>query len=168
MTRSTSRSATHAQEPGTPAYRPLRKGPRGPVPYIAVWSGEEARRAMRHLLCQVCAGPADHNEQGALWLLRDHRKDWSNWPEDMGNGHPPLCLRCARISVRVCPWLRPGYVAVRAHSAIVGVSGALYTADSPFPRFAATTTVAYGDAACRWMRAGQLLRTLRYCAMVEL
>lgn len=29
------------------------------------------RRAMRQLLCQVCAGPADRNYDGVLWLLRD-------------------------------------------------------------------------------------------------
>jgi hypothetical protein len=29
------------------------------------------RRAMRRLLCQVCAGPADRTDDGVLWLMRD-------------------------------------------------------------------------------------------------
>src|SRR2546430_4416991 len=29
------------------------------------------RRAMRRLLCGVCAGPPDRTEQGTLWLIRD-------------------------------------------------------------------------------------------------
>src|SRR5690349_16017407 len=35
-----------------------------------VHSGRQ-RRAMRNLLCQVCAGPADRDDRGTLWLLPD-------------------------------------------------------------------------------------------------
>src|SRR5262245_33889083 len=38
------------------------------------------RRTMQRLLCQVCAGPADCTEDGVLWLLQDHQKDWRSWP----------------------------------------------------------------------------------------
>jgi hypothetical protein len=104
------------------AQRPSRPGSGEPI-YNRVHPLRQ-RRAMQKLLCQVCAGPADQNRQGTLWLLRDDRGDWPDWPEKMGNTHPPLCLRCARISVRACPWLKPGFVTVRAHSTVAGVSGA--------------------------------------------
>jgi hypothetical protein len=126
------------------------------------------RRAMRRLLCQVCAGPADKNDLGTLWLLRDYREDWPNWPEGMGNAHPPLCIRCARISVKSCPWLRSNFVAVRANSTVAGVAGAVYLPSYPFPEFMTTTTVAYGARDYRWVQAGQLVRTLHECKITEL
>jgi len=76
------------------------------------------RRAMRRLLCQVCAGPADRTKDGVLWLLVDWRHDWPDWPNRMGVIEPPICVPCARLSVRVCPTLRRrGAVAVRARRA---------------------------------------------------
>jgi hypothetical protein len=123
---------------------------------------------MRRLLCQVCAEPADRNEQGTLWLLHDYRGDWANWPEDMANTHPPLCLRHARMSIRACPSLRPGYVAVRARSTLVGVDGALYRAGYPFPHLVGAGFARFGSPAIRWMQAAQLVRTLHDCAVVKL
>ena len=50
------------------------------------------RRAMRRLLCQVCAQPADPTDQGVLWLLPDHPDSWTRWPEDHApTGLPALC-----------------------------------------------------------------------------
>ena len=123
---------------------------------------------MRRLLCQVCAGPADHNEQGSLWLLRDHREDWADWPEGMGNAPPPLCLRCAHISVKACPRLTPGFVAVRAHSTITGISGPLYGPGYPGPGLDTTMTIAYRNPVHRWMQARQLVRTLHDCTLITL
>ncbi|MGQ0841769.1 hypothetical protein [Actinokineospora sp.] len=56
------------------------------------------RHAMRKLLCQVCAGPADLADDGVLWLLNDHRDDWPGWPNGMGVTEPPICLPCLRIA----------------------------------------------------------------------
>jgi hypothetical protein len=128
------------------------------------------RRAMRRLLCQVCARPADQNERGALWLIHDDRGQWPGWPEGAQNTHPPLCLRCARISVKACPWLRDDYVAVRAQSFISGASGAIYRTGGlnarPVP--ADVTSVSYDDPRIRWTQADQLERELYDCALVEL
>jgi hypothetical protein len=125
------------------------------------------RRAMRELLCQVCAGPAAQDRRGALWLLKDERGNWPGWPAGMGNAHPPLCLRCARISVRRCPSLRPGFVAVRAHSLLGGVAGSLYRAGHPRPhKVVEQHVVAHGDPTLRWMVAGQLIRELYDCTVV--
>jgi hypothetical protein len=127
------------------------------------------RRTMRRLLCQVCAQPADRNEQGVLWLLRDHREDWPDWPEGMANTYPPLCLPCARASVRLCPVLRPAWVAVRARRfPLTGVMGVRYTPSDRFPVPTAATVVAYDDPAIRWTRAAQQVRSLHDCTIVSL
>jgi hypothetical protein len=196
---------------------PLRKGPHGPVPYIAKWSAERPasptvietaqgigyatesaadrdrndvlwarttfapgegepdyramhsmrqRRAMRRLLCQVCAQPADQDERGTLWLLPDYRHDWPGWPAGVANTQPPLCLRCARMSVRLCPALqRPALI--RAHSTVVGVSGALYAAGPSGPVPVSVATVQFTDPAIRRVRASHLVRELHDCTLLE-
>lgn len=45
---------------------------------------------MQRLLCNVCAQPADRSDDGVLWLLRDFRDDWPNWPQGMGAVEPPV------------------------------------------------------------------------------
>jgi hypothetical protein len=126
------------------------------------------RRAMRRLLCHVCAGPADQNEMGTLWLLHDHSDDWPNWPEGMGNTHPPLCLRCARIAVKSCPWLRSSFVAVRANSTVAGVHGELYKPGYLLPDFVKFVSVDFENPSIRWVRAGHLVRRLNNCTIVSL
>ena len=128
------------------------------------------RRAMRRLLCQVCSGPADHNEHGTLWLIQQQPGQWPGWPERAQNTHPPLCLRCARISVKFCPWLRQGYVAVRAHSFVSGVWGGLYRTGWPDrkPLVADALTLQFGDPRLHWMQADQLVRELVGCTYVDL
>lgn len=126
------------------------------------------RRAMLRLLCQVCAQPADQNEQGTLWLLADCRDDWPGWPNRMANFQPPLCLRCARMSIRFCPALQPTFVAVRAHSTIAAVSGVFYRPGHPFPEAVDTLTVPFEDPTVRWILAAHLIRELHDCTLVEL
>lgn len=126
------------------------------------------RRTMRRLLCQVCAQPADQNEQGTLWLLTDYRNDWPGWPNRMANTQPPVCLRCARMSIRFCPALRRGFVTVRAHSTIAGVSGVLYRPGRPFPEVVGEHTAVFEDPEIRWMIAAHLVRELHDCTLVDL
>jgi len=127
------------------------------------------RRAMRRLLCNVCAKPADRTEDGVLWLLRDYRDDWSGWPENMGAIEPPVCLPCVRLSSRMCPALRKGAVAVRVRQApIAGVRGALYRSGfGPVPEAVDEVTVAYEDPRVPWVRAINLVRELHGCTLVE-
>nr|CEL15905.1 conserved hypothetical protein [Kibdelosporangium sp. MJ126-NF4]CTQ93830.1 conserved hypothetical protein [Kibdelosporangium sp. MJ126-NF4] len=61
---------------------------------------------MRRLLCQVCGGPADRTADGVLWLLKDHRGDWVDWPDSMAVSEPPVCVPCVRMSARRYPALR--------------------------------------------------------------
>jgi hypothetical protein len=127
------------------------------------------RHAQIRLLCGICAGPADRNEQGVLWLVRDFRDDWPGWPEGMAVTEPPICLPCARLSIRVCPSLRKGFVALRAsQSRIAGVAGIVYRAAKPHPVPVCEDVVAFEDPAIRWTEAAHLLRELTQCTTVEL
>ncbi len=125
------------------------------------------RRAMRRLLCQVCAGPADRNDGGVLWLMRDHRDDWPCWPDGMGAVEPPVCAACVALSLRLCPALRRGAVAVRAAEfEIAGVRGALYRKGDVDRGPVAAAIVTYDDPDVRWIVASALVRELRSCSVV--
>jgi hypothetical protein len=127
------------------------------------------RRAMRRLLCQVCGGPADQTDDGGLWLLPDHREDWTGWPEGMANVEPPVCLPCVSLSLRLCPKLRKGAAAIRVRDyPIIGVRGALYRPGVAAPVAVAEAVVAFDDPAIRWVRAANLVRELHGCTIVPL
>lgn len=125
------------------------------------------RRAMNDLLCQVCAGPADRTPDGVLWLIRDHRQDWPRWPEGMASVEPPVCARCVAISLRRCPALQRGAVAIRVREfKLAGVWGTLYRRGTFAPVPVRAAHLAYGDPAVRWMVAVALIRELRGCTFV--
>ncbi|MET8763032.1 hypothetical protein [Lentzea sp. NPDC004782] len=127
------------------------------------------RRAMRRLLCQVCAGPADQNDGGVLWLLRDHRGDWPEWPEGMACTEPPVCAPCVALSLRLCPALCCGAVAFRVRaSEVAGVRGALYRSGRFGPVAVRDVNLAYDDQDIRWVVASALIRELRGCTFVPL
>lgn len=125
------------------------------------------RRTMRKLLCQVCAGPADHTDDGVLWLLKDHRGDWPNWPEMMGVTEPPVCVACARLSVRLCPALRKGAALIRVRRfPVSGVYGALYSGGRS-PVAVGDMNVSFDNPAIRWVRAMCLVRELHDCTILD-
>ncbi|MEU7480068.1 hypothetical protein AB0A63_29075 [Lentzea sp. NPDC042327] len=127
------------------------------------------RRAMRKLLCQVCAGPAGQDEDGVLWLLRDYQEDWAGWPEGMACTEPPVCVPCAALSLRLCPALRRGAVAVRVRSfEVAGIRGALYRKGVFGPVAVEDVNLAYNDPDSRWVVASALIRELRDCTFVPL
>jgi hypothetical protein len=125
---------------------------------------------MRRLLCNVCGGPADRTEHGVLWLIRDLRDDWPNWPDRMGANEPPVCLPCVRLASRLCPALREGAIAIRARRyPVAGVHGMLYrSTGSPWPAVVGHATVAYEDPARRWVLASKLVRELHDCTVIPL
>ncbi|MFJ6213885.1 hypothetical protein ACIQGZ_11225 [Streptomyces sp. NPDC092296] len=140
-------------------------------PQLGLVHPRRQRHAMRNLRCQVCDGPADVNELGSLWLLRDERGKWPGWPERMAATDPPLCLPCARVSVRLCPHLRGRYVAVRVkHPEVAGVYGGLYLAHPGQTRPRATTdvTIAYDDPNIHRILAAQQVMQLHGCTLVDL
>jgi hypothetical protein len=126
------------------------------------------RWAMRRLLCQVCARPADRDERGVLWLLNDHYDDWRGWPENLCTVFPPLCALCIRVSVRMCPAMRADPLAVRVrHCPLTGVLGRRYRPGSFGPRAADGDVVDYSDPAIGWVLAAQQVRTLRGVTIVD-
>ncbi|GLZ32072.1 hypothetical protein Lesp02_42600 [Lentzea sp. NBRC 105346] len=127
------------------------------------------RRAMRKLLCQVCAGPADRTDEGVLWLLRDYRGDWPRWPEGMASTEPPVCVSCVAISLKRCPALHRGAVAVRVRECpIAGVRGAVYQRGMFGPTAVMAANVTYDAPEIRWTVASALIRELKGCALVSL
>ena len=124
---------------------------------------------MRRLLCQVCGSSADRTEQGVLWLLGDDRGDWADWPEEMAATHPPVCLPCAHAAVRLCPYLRRKFVAVRVRRPEVsGVHGRLYEAFGAATKASGDVIVRFSDPAINWVQAFELVMCLRECTFVDL
>ncbi|KOV79862.1 hypothetical protein [Nocardia sp. NRRL S-836] len=124
------------------------------------------RRAMERLLCQVCGKPADQDESGVLWLLRDFRDDWPQWPEGMASTEPPVCRPCVPISRRLCPSLRKGVVAVRVRQCpVVGVRGSLYRPGPLAPVVVRGGDFTYDDPAVHRVLASALIRELRGCTV---
>jgi hypothetical protein len=125
---------------------------------------------MQNLLCQVCAGPADQNDHGTLWLLPDYsgyHEDWPGWPEAMATPEPPICQRCAPIATAACPALRKGHVTLRvAHSPLSGIRGALYRPGPLLPTPVDEMMAAYEDPFTPWICASQLVRELFQCTVM--
>ena len=127
------------------------------------------RRAMRRLLCSICAGPADCNGEGWLWLLRDYRGDWPGWPNGMGVLEPPVCLPCVQYSARACPGAAEG-LGGGAGGALGGGWGVRgrYRAGHSGPVVVEDVTVPFEDPAIRWVCAAQLVREIFQCRIVDL
>jgi hypothetical protein len=148
------------------ARTPLR--PRQGRPEFQRVHPQRQRRAMQRLLCQVCAGPADCNEDGVLWVLKDHRDDWPSWPNRMGVTEPPVCAPCARIASNLCPALRRGAAVIRVGSCpVIGVRGMLYRRGGGTPVAVGPTTVSFGDPMASWVRAANLIRELGDCTLIS-
>ena len=111
----------------------------------------------------------------SLWLLHDYRAiEPRGWPDFVTATHPPLCLPCAQASIRMCPHLRSGFVAVRAvrvaDPRLWGVYGTVH-APSAAPgevRTVARAMVPYGAAGARWVLAAQMVRLLLGCTFTDL
>jgi hypothetical protein len=142
-------------------------------PLFTVVHPARQRRVMSRLLCQVCAQMADHTEAGTLWLLPAREVADFDGEDGWVTRHPPLCAPCARISVRVCPGMRPEYVAIRAHSAVCGVIGKIYRPLDHAPWMEINTedtgdTVMSDHPSIAWTQAHQLARMLIKISVVDL
>ncbi len=127
------------------------------------------RRAMRKLLCQVCACPADHTDDGVLWVLEDHRDDWPGWPERMGVTEPPICPPCLRLSVRACPALRRGHAIFRVrHAPIAGIRGTRYRPGRSSPAPIGNSLLPLDDPGIHWTLAAHLVRELHDCTILDI
>jgi hypothetical protein len=133
---------------------------------------DRQRHAMRQLLCQICAGPADQNELGMLWLLPDYdgyHDDWAGWPELMATPEPPVCQPCAHTAIRLCPALGKGYIALRVRRPLLtGVRGTLYKPGPLVPKAVDEAMVTIDDPLIPWICAANLVRELTHCTIVQL
>ncbi|WP_070015512.1 hypothetical protein [Streptomyces nanshensis] len=88
-------------------------------------SSYRQREAMEGPFCQVCTGPPSRTEKGILFLLPGRHK--IGQLEGVETIHPPLCLPCARASVRHCTKGLRVHTAVRARKTLRwGVVGREY------------------------------------------
>nr|WP_157529495.1 hypothetical protein [Kibdelosporangium sp. MJ126-NF4] len=145
--------------------------PRQGKPNFGVVHPLRQRRAMLRLLCQVCGSPATRSDNGILWLLKDHRDDWPNWPADMAVTEPPICMACAKVASRLCPALRPGAVLLWARTfPVVGVYGPVYRSTGVVRVVSSEEQriVTYGDPAIRWVCATSQIRRLNDCTIVSM
>ncbi|MFJ3339378.1 hypothetical protein [Streptomyces sp. NPDC086766] len=158
----------HARDTDGVLWRPF--GLRAGVgrPEYGTVHGPRQRRCMRRLLCQVCGGPADRDEQGVLWLLEDNRGE-PGWPEQEMTTHPPVCSPCVALAADVCPHLRSKVVAVRVRRPVVdAVYGQRYFSERDAPIPGRRDVVLLGDPAARWVIGGRLAASLMDATVVGL
>ncbi|SES27333.1 hypothetical protein [Actinokineospora terrae] len=126
------------------------------------------RRAMRRLLCQVCANPADQTPDGVLWLLLDHRDDWPDWPHGMGVTEPPICRPCIDVATQHCPALRRGHIVIRSRQHdISGIQGLQFHPGRTGITPGEQVLLDYTDPAVVWTLAHNLVRLLGDCTIVD-
>jgi hypothetical protein len=127
------------------------------------------RRAMTKLLCQVCGRRADRNADGVLWLVGEDPHQPGSWPVPLLTAHPPVCAGCAVRAVRACPHLRRQHAVLRVRAFdLAGVRGALYVPGFPAPVAVAAAGVAFDDPRISWVKAGQLIVSLRDFSISEI
>lgn len=147
-------------------YRTVSRPRRG-RPRIGTTHPLRQRRAMRRLLCQVCAQPADQTDADVLWLLKDHRTDWPGWPENMAVSEPPVCVPCVTVATRLCPALRAGAALIRVRRyPVVGVRAILHRHSPRGPIPTNEDLIRYDDPAIRWACAMNLIRELHDCTII--
>lgn len=135
---------------------------------------ERQRTAMEHLLCQVCAHPADRTNKGTLFLVPGSAT--ASHLEETRTSQPPLCLPHALIARTQCPRLRRSHTALRARkTSLWGLHGIAYVtrprpAHRPTNSLAVdqTCSVAYGTPELTYVLGSQLIRELRRVTVVDL
>jgi hypothetical protein len=143
-----------------------------PVPPAALAGVPFRPVVLEGMTVQPRAEVSGQAKQGVLWVLpTDYVADGRGWPDDIATIHPPLCIPCARLSIGLCPALRPDFVAIRAHSRVCGVTGVLFRSAPRFPVISPSDNgdvIGFRDPAIAWMQAAQLVRSLYGCTVVDL
>ncbi|KOG88559.1 hypothetical protein [Streptomyces varsoviensis] len=134
------------------------------------------RECMYELRCQICCRePASRTSLGYLFLLEQPDDGMrAGWPEGELTRHPPLCLPHAKVSVKRCPPLRRGHVAVRVKMPrLYGIKGLPFTThwdaeQDDVPDDNDADIVSYRDPRIRWYLATQLVRRLCGVTVIDL
>ncbi|WP_073229410.1 hypothetical protein [Streptomyces sp. NBRC 110465] len=143
---------------------------RGRANFATVHALRQRQAAVR-LLCQVCGTDTlTISPDRQLFVLRDTGQPVT---EGERTTAPPLCLPCARVSVRDCPHLRTGHVAAWVSLPQVwGVAGIVYDPKTlrpvPLPGNRPMAEIAYDDLHIRWTLASRHVSVLHGVTPVEL
>ncbi|MGW7007300.1 hypothetical protein ACWGCW_31975 [Streptomyces sp. NPDC054933] len=126
------------------------------------------RRAVSHLLCQVCGmSTLEEDCERQLYLL--HAADGRPIQDGELTSAPPVCTTCALEAVEVCPALRKGHVAAWVgHAPTWGVAGVLYDPGTLRPVSSGLVNVPYTSPRIRWTIARREIVSLRHCTPVNL
>lgn len=125
------------------------------------------RRCMTRRLCQVCAQPADQNDQGWLWLVTaaDALRLKTEGTGEVRTSNPPVCHPCSQLARTYCPNLLGGNALVRVPALTDwGVYGIETTPTDRTPGI----DRAYSHPAIGQMVAGQQIVVLHNVTTLEL
>ncbi|MGW7068822.1 hypothetical protein ACWGII_37890 [Streptomyces sp. NPDC054855] len=148
--------------------------PGGGRPQLGDVHALRQRRAMTHLLCQVCAASTIGQLPDELHLFLVRAPDGRPIAEGETTTAPPLCVPCAVESVVDCPHLRQGYAAALVEYApFWGVAGIVHDPATlqplPDPDGHPLTLVPYTDEhTLHHTLAARLAVSLHGCTTVDL
>ncbi|MGY1456362.1 hypothetical protein [Streptomyces sp. SS8] len=130
---------------------------------------QRQRRAMSDLLCQVCGTTTVTGAVGErfLFLVKDVGRPVL---EGERTTSPPVCVPCAHIAVRECPYLARGHVAAWVRDAVPwGVAGIVHHPYfvRPLPS-EGLVDVSYDAPALAWTLAHRQVVALYGCTPVNL
>jgi hypothetical protein len=101
------------------------------------WAEHHPER-QRHVMrqpprCGGCAGEADVDSRGMLWLLNANAStERLAFPRDIITATPPMCLPDTHRALRLCRALQEGAIAIRVREAeLIGVRGTVYSPSAP-------------------------------------
>ncbi|QDY78766.1 hypothetical protein [Streptomyces qinzhouensis] len=145
--------------------RGRRGGDAGGRPLYEQLDPRRQRRALSHLLCQVCGGQPPPTRHGLLWLLAGPPEDD---PEDVLTITPPICPEpCAVLATEQCPALAHGYTALWVgHPRAWGYRGTLHT--PALARSEKPVQLPYGDPRLPWLLADLTVTRLMGCTITNL
>ncbi|MFI9026279.1 hypothetical protein [Streptomyces sp. NPDC053560] len=134
------------------------------TPRFPVMHSARQRRAMREMLCQVCAGPASRTSRGWLFLLTHEPADGAV------TNKPPLCEPCVGVALGHCPRLTDPFAVRVRRPRVWGVFGDQWARGSggilaPLPT---DGYMPYGHPSARWFLATHLVLELDRMTRVPL
>ncbi|MFE7525335.1 hypothetical protein ACFU7Y_06400 [Kitasatospora sp. NPDC057542] len=140
---------------------------------VPVWTRSHPGRQVQLMLtmaCRVCGEPADHTEQGTLWLLPRPRmrsgrvrRLAAGWPEGAVVEHPPVCAAHALQAPGLCRALDGALLVRVTASEVWGVAGWCLGPEMEPVQGSFSFTE---PELLRWVVATHVLRTVTGCTVL--